>query len=72
MSAKIKEKHEREYQIIYFGRLTKDKNIHVIVETFNLINKKIPNSKLYLIGNFKDLNYKNHIISLINEKGINI
>ena len=36
--------------ILYFGRVTPDKNVHVSIEAFNLLCEKFPNIKLTIIG----------------------
>jgi len=38
------------FVITYLGRLSKEKNIEMLIKAFNLVKRKIPNAKLLLIG----------------------
>ncbi|MDO4738300.1 MAG: glycosyltransferase family 4 protein [Bacteroidales bacterium] len=64
--------------LIYFGRVTPDKNVDVVIKTFNIINEKYGDVYLYVIGGsgfsksyvtevdelIASSPYKNHIIRM--------
>lgn len=58
--------------IFYFGLITPRKGLHVLLEAMPLILKKIPNSKLYIVGDYYEgeVEYKKKIENLINSNRI--
>jgi len=48
--SKIKEEYKDSKIVLYFGRLHYQKNVHLLVESFPLIKKKIKNAKLIIVG----------------------
>lgn len=53
-----------EIGIIYAGRLTPQKNILGVMQTFNLAKEIVPNLKLHIAGNFHDISYPLHGLAL--------
>lgn len=53
---KIKEKYEQygieesDFILLYVGRITREKGVKTLVESFPAIKSKVPNSKLLLVG----------------------
>ncbi|WP_374107998.1 glycosyltransferase [Tenacibaculum aquimarinum] len=45
--------HKDDYVYVYVGRIVKDKGINELISSFNLINKKVKNVKLVLVGSFE-------------------
>ena len=39
-----------EKLLLFVGRLSPHKNVHVLLEIFNIVNKEIPNAKLIIVG----------------------
>ena len=57
-----KEKPQSPIGILYFGRVTSTKNVHVSIETFHLLCKKYPDIRLTIIGgSTRDLAYTKRI-----------
>lgn len=55
--------------LVYIGRLTRDKNIDLILDIFTEIHRRYENSKLFLIGG-ADKQYKGDLIRHINKNNI--
>ena len=53
---KIKSKTKRKNVILSVGRLTKQKDFQTLIKAFNLVNKKIKNYKLIIIGDGEKMN----------------
>jgi glycosyltransferase involved in cell wall biosynthesis len=52
--------------ILYFGRVTPSKNVHVCIDTFQLLAKKYPHIHLTIIGDStRAIDYTNHIAQII-------
>jgi glycosyltransferase involved in cell wall biosynthesis len=47
---KVETRTSFRYKIVYVGRLSTEKNIDFLINTFNYISKEIPQLKLYIIG----------------------
>lgn len=45
---------EGKQVILFVGRITESKNIHSLIEAFNLIKKKIPDVTLVLVGDYEN------------------
>lgn len=60
-------KEQGNINFIYFGRLSKKKNVHVILEAFEIISAKFACTTLTLVGNFADDNYQKKIESMIEQ-----
>ena len=58
---------ERVREIIFIGRLDPQKNLPHLVEAFSMLNKKMPNTILHLIGNG---NLTENVKKLVEEKGL--
>ena len=62
------EKPSTPIGMLYFGRVTPDKNVHVIIEAFNILCKKYDNLHLTIIGsNTRAVDYTNRIEKMIKE-----
>ncbi len=59
--------HERGKTCLYVGRISKEKNITILVEAFDLVHKKIPAAKLTIVGNGPDLK---KITKLVEKKNL--
>ena len=59
---------ERMRQIVFIGRLDPQKNLPHLIEAFAMVNRKMPNTTLRLIGNG---NLTEVIRKLVEEKGLN-
>jgi glycosyltransferase involved in cell wall biosynthesis len=53
--------------LLYFGRVSKQKNVDVVVETFNLLAAKYDNVFLDIVGNCTEPAYTEEIVRRINE-----
>lgn len=68
-------KHHRSSTLLYVGRLSKEKNLEIIIEAFALTNKKNPKLRLVIIGSgpaekkLKKLTTKKHLEKYITFKG---
>lgn len=45
----------RDFNILYVGRVAKEKNIEFLIENFKMVLKKIPKAKMYIVGDGPDL-----------------
>lgn len=63
-----KRDEERTRQIVFIGRLDPQKNLHHLIEAFAMVNRKMSNTTLRLIGNG---NLTEAIRKLVEEKGLN-
>lgn len=54
-------KKEKDPTLIYVGRLTKAKNIEDVIKSFQIINKKIPATRLWIVGGNNDTHYFNKL-----------
>tara|TARA_A100001388_G_scaffold273917_2_gene256608 strand:+ start:1419 stop:2531 length:1113 start_codon:yes stop_codon:yes gene_type:complete len=61
----IKKKLNRNLKLIYFGRISKDKNIKVIIRLLSKLRKNGYSFKLNLIGSFGNNNYESELKTLI-------
>lgn len=52
VSESVTSNHACGYSILYFGRIAPEKNIHVCIETFNLLCEKYDNMHLTIIGGY--------------------
>lgn len=52
--------------LLYFGRISKQKNVDIVVETFNLLAEKFDNIYLDIVGNGTEPAYAEEIKRLIN------
>lgn len=52
VSESVTSNHACGYSILYFGRIAPEKNIHVCIETFNLLCEKYDNMRLTIIGGY--------------------
>lgn len=57
-------KKEKNPTLIYVGRLKKSKRVHHVIQAFKLIKEKIPNSKLWIVGDGEEkyVNYLKEIV----------
>ncbi len=54
--------------ILFVGRITPSKNIETLINAFKLINKKIPDTKLVIVGDQnRHVNYYKYISQLVKE-----
>lgn len=60
-------KETEKVNFIYFGRLSEKKNVHVILNAFEIISSKVACTTLTLVGSFSDDNYRQRIESKINQ-----
>lgn len=57
----------RDFNILYVGRVAKEKNIEFLIENFKTVLKKVPKAKMYIVGDGPDLKdlielaYKNNV-----------
>jgi len=65
-SKKIKEKYKlkKDYVLLYVGRVSPHKGIHLLIKAFNIIIKKIPNAKLLIVGKHTFNNYSKKLKEL--------
>lgn len=54
--SKIKEKFKNQKLIVYFGRLHYQKNVDLLIRSFNLLKNRMQNIKLVIIGDGTDFN----------------
>lgn len=45
----------RDFNVLYVGRVAKEKNIEFLIENFKKVSKKIPKAKMYIVGDGPDL-----------------
>jgi glycosyltransferase involved in cell wall biosynthesis len=64
--AGMPEKEEKP-TLIYVGRLKKSKRVHHIIEAYKLAKIKLPDLKLWVIGN-GDVSYKTHLYKLAKDE----
>jgi glycosyltransferase involved in cell wall biosynthesis len=57
-------------QLIAIGRFIAQKGFDLLIESFVLIHKKVPDWKLIIIGEGQDENYLNHLINVNNLKDV--
>jgi len=55
---------EKQLTLIFIGRLNKSKRPDHVIKAFSLINQKIPQAKLWIIGNGQE-SYKNKLKKLV-------
>ena len=53
--------------ILFVGRISPQKNIHTLIEIFNLVKKSIPNAKLVIVGKPSVKEYLEKIKSIANK-----
>ena len=65
----IRKKHGLRYEplLLFVGRLVPRKNVHLLIEVFNLIRKEIPDAKLIIVGRRDDKNYFEKLLNMANE-----
>lgn len=61
------QKPKERINVLYFGRISKQKNVNVIVETFNLLAAKYDNIYLDIVGNCTEPAYAKEISERIND-----
>jgi glycosyltransferase involved in cell wall biosynthesis len=62
---------EAKQIILFVGRITDHKNIHTLIESFYLLQKKIGDVILFLVGDYKNyMSYYLKLKALLKEKGI--
>lgn len=54
-------KKEKDPTLIYVGRLTKAKNVEDVIKSFQIVNKKIPTVRLWIVGGNNDTEYFNKL-----------
>lgn len=59
-----------EINIIYFGRISKAKNLDVIVDAFVRLSSKITNLHFYVIGKAEERQYYSSLIDKIDNSGL--
>lgn len=59
-----------EKLLLFVGRLSPHKNVHTLLEIFNIVNKKIPNAKLLIVGKPTFPNYYKRLKRIANENVI--
>ena len=59
-----KPKKKEKNSLIYVGRLKKSKRVHHIIKSLNIVKEKIPNVKLYIVGDGEE-KYKKYLIKLM-------
>lgn len=59
-----------EYIVLFVGRLALRKNIFGLIDVFKKVLQEIPNSKLLVVGGFKNLKYAKIINTFINDLNI--
>ncbi|MBI4143519.1 glycosyltransferase family 4 protein [Candidatus Woesearchaeota archaeon] len=59
-----------EKVLLFVGRLSPHKNVHALLEIFNLVNKKMPNARLLIVGKPTFPNYYKKLRSLANRNVI--
>lgn len=53
--------------IMYFGRLSEQKNIELIVDAFNLVAEELEDAKLLIVGNFITKEYQDKVETKISD-----
>lgn len=56
--------------LIYVGRISPHKGIHLLIKAFNIVNKRFPKAKLLIIGKHTFSNYTKTLKRLIKNKNI--
>ena len=59
-------------KLIYHGQLSEERGIITLVEAFHILSKKNPDLELLLIGGFRKENFKEKLISAINNNKIQL
>jgi 1,2-diacylglycerol 3-alpha-glucosyltransferase len=62
---------ERKKIILYVGRITDHKNIHVLIDAFALLKQKMRDVVLILVGDYKNyMNYYMRLLKLVKNKRV--
>ena len=56
-------KVEKKKIILYVGRITDHKNIHLLIQAFNIVTRKLPDVVLLLVGDYN--NYRGYYLKLL-------
>ncbi|MDP3766154.1 MAG: glycosyltransferase family 4 protein [Nanoarchaeota archaeon] len=61
---------DNEKLLLFIGRLSPHKNVHSLLEIFNIVNEKIPNTRLLIIGKPTFPNYYKKLKNMANKNVI--
>ena len=61
---------DNEKLLLFVGRLSPHKNVHSLLKIFNIVNQKLPNTKLLIIGNPTFQNYFKKLKNMANKNVI--
>lgn len=61
---------EKEYDIVFFAQVCKEKGIEDLLEAYAIVKQSLPETKLCVIGPVNDL-YKEHLMAMAMGLGIN-
>jgi 1,2-diacylglycerol 3-alpha-glucosyltransferase len=50
--------------LLFVGRIVPQKNVHLLIEVFNLIKKEVPNAKLLIVGRRDDEEYYRRLLKM--------
>jgi 1,2-diacylglycerol 3-alpha-glucosyltransferase len=50
--------------LLFVGRVVPSKNVHLLIEIFNLVRKEIPNAKLLIVGRRDDEEYYRRLLKM--------
>ena len=56
-------KAEKKKIILFVGRITDHKNIHLLIEAFDIVARKLPDVVLFLVGDYN--NYRGYYLRLL-------
>lgn len=63
-------KPDNRINLVYFGRLSKSKNVDMVIDVLANLHDKYDNIFLSIIGNYQDLNYYNLLCAKVEELGL--
>lgn len=61
---------ENEKMLLFVGRLSPHKNVHNLLKIFNIVNQKLPNTKLLIVGKPTFPNYYKKLKNINNKNAI--
>ena len=62
---------EKKKIILFVGRITESKNIHILIEAFYIVKQKLPNIILLLVGDYEHYtNYYTKLLELVKAKNL--